>query len=233
MVILLKQKSVVYEAFRSMVKKFRQDTEHRKLREYIDLKTVKELKTVKHIEDFSPSQKQTDDYSIDLLGVEESIDYKQEGRVRGIDVLEKGTVLTLRVLINPEERYEDMLRVPIKEELIRHYFLFAIKLYLNSNSRKKFWNKSKIFEILDTIEIPRSVANIKMDMRNITDLMESFNQKMKKTIAKDFHDSIVQTFDIGTIERAILSTDKLIDLIIYQLYGLTQREQGIVEEFAR
>lgn len=233
MVILLKQKRVVYEAFQSMVKKFRQDTEHRKLREYIDLKTVKELKTVKHIEDFSPSQKQTDDYSVDLLGVEEPIDYKQDGRVRGIDVLEKGTVLTLRVLINPEEGYEDMLRIPIKEELIRHYFLFAIKLYLNSNSRKKIWNKSKIFEILDTIEIPRSVANIKMDIRNIMDLMESFNQKMQKTIAKDFHDSIVQSFDIGTTERAILSTDKLIDMIIYQLYGLTQREQGIMEEFAR
>lgn len=56
---------------------------------------------------------------------------------------------------------------------------------------------------------------------------------MEKTIAKDFDESIVQTFDIGTIERAILSTDKLIDLIIYQLYLLTQSEQGIVEEFAR
>ena len=62
---------------------------------------------------------------------------------------------------------------------------------------------------------------------------EAFNRKMEKTIAKDFDESIVQTFDIGTIERAILSTDKLIDLIIYQLYLLTQSEQGIVEEFAR
>lgn len=233
MVTLQKQKKAIYEVFQNMTRKFRQDTEYRKMRDYIDLRRVEELKTVKHIEDFDPAHKQTDDYTVDLLGVEELIDYKQEGKVMGVDVLEEGSVLVVRILLDPKKGYEEILRIPIQDNLIRQFFLFAIKLNLYRNSEKKFWSKNRVFEILDTIEIPRSVPNVKMDMKNIKDLMESFNQKMEKIIREDFHDSIMQTFKIDKIERSILLTDRLINVIIYQLYGLTEREQEIVEEFAR
>ena len=232
MVILVKQRRAFYETFQGMVKKFRQDASYGKLKEYIDLKTVQELKTVKRIEDFTDAQKQTNHYTIDLLGVEEAIDYKQEGKVAGVNVLEKENVIVLRVLLNSNEDYKDMLKIPIQEEFLRRYFLFAIKLFLHDNSEKKYWSKNKVFEVLDAIEIPRSVANIKTDVKNIKNLMEAFDQKMDDTIDKDFQGSIIQTYDIDLIERAIQSTDRLIDLLVYQFYGLTQREQEIVKEFA-
>jgi hypothetical protein len=233
MVILLNQRRVIYETFHSMVKKFRQDNDYKELKEYIDLKTVNKLKTVRHMEDFDPKEKQVDDYSVDLLGVEELIDYKRDGKVRGIKIIESGKALILSVFINAEEGYIDMLKIPIEDDIIRSFFLLAIKSYLERNSKKELWSKNKVFEVLETIKLPRSVPNIKSDVKNIKDLMKSFGQKIEGIIEKDFPNSILQTSSLNVIENAIEVTDHLIDSIIYQLYELTPREQEILKEFAR
>jgi len=231
MVILLKQKEVVFDTFNVMLKKFRQDAEYRPLREYVDIKMIREMKDIKNLESFSKGPEQTNNYYIELTGIRELIDYKQRGLVVKVNVKETKGAIMLSILTNSEKEYKDMLEIPINDEMILQYFLLAIKLDLRNNARRKFWSGSRIYEVLDRIMIPRSVPNIEKDVKNIKFLMESFNDTIKKIIASNFRSSFVQTYKITKIEKTISFTDKLIDMIVYQLYGLTEREQMIVEAF--
>ncbi len=233
MVILKRERKEIYEVFRAMIKKFEQDSESRKLMEYVNLATIRRLQTIRHIDDSDGTEKKDNNYSIDLLATKELIDYKQQGRVSGVDVTERNGSLVLKVITEPKGNYKEMLIIPIKDDLIRRYFLLSIKLNIYSNPNRKFWSKNKVFDVLDTISIPRSVNLIEKDTKNIKALMEAFYQRMVEVIGNDFKESLFPIPDVDMVERAISSTDKLIDLIIYQVYRLTPPEQEIIENFAR
>ncbi|MEA3378429.1 MAG: hypothetical protein U9Q69_02200 [Nanoarchaeota archaeon] len=84
-------------------------------------------------------------------------------------------------------------------------------------------------ELIKKIEIPVYVANVKMNIGKIKAVMKEFNSNTKDLWFKD--ESKKEKFNSLTeMEAKIRKTDKEIDEIVYNLYGISEEEKKIIEE---
>ena len=147
-----------------------------------------------------------------------------------MDCKEQGNFLILKVRLKGEKDFREMLKIYFEDELMMRFFYFSIKAYLLENERKRYWSKEEIWGVLDAIKIPRRVPNVDADVRNIKQLMKTFEEEYMKKLSKEFKKSPVKELNLTKIEEEIEKTDNQIDQKVYELYGLTEEEIGIVEK---
>ena len=228
MITLNKQKNELLRIFKDLIKKFRQDEEFKPLSDYYT--TKKSISLEDYTEDRAHRENEINKYRLNIIKSQELIDYKEEGKITKIDCEEKGNFLILRVRLEGEKDFRELLKIYFEDELMMRFFHFSIKTYLLEKERKKYWSKERIWEVLDEIKIPRSVPNVDTDARNIKQLMKTFEEAYMEKLSEEFKESPVKELNLTKIEEEIEKTDNQIDQKVYALYGLAEEEIGIIEK---
>lgn len=228
MLSLNKQKNELLNLFKDLIKKFRQDEKFKPLSDYYT--TKKSISLEDYTEDRAHRENEINKYRLNIVKSQELIDYKEVGKITKIDCEEKGNFLILRVRLEGEKDFRELLKIYFEDELMMQFFHFSIKTYLLEKERKKYWSKERIWEVLDEIKIPRSVPNVDTDARNIKQLMKTFEEAYMEKLSEEFKESQVKELNLNKIEEEIEKTDNQIDQKVYALYGLAEEEIGIIEK---
>lgn len=226
--IINKQKNELLNLFKDLIKKFRQSKDFRPLSYYYT--TKKTISLENFTENKEKDNYEINKYSINIVESQEVIDYKEKGKVIKIDCKEHNNFLILKVQLEDKKDFIDMLKIYFKDELMMRFFHFSIKAYLLENERKKYWSKEKIWGVLDEIKIPKSEPNNATDVRNIKQLMKTFEEAYQDKLSTEFKESPVKERNLTKIEEEIEKTDNQIDQKVYELYSLTEEEIEIIEK---
>jgi hypothetical protein len=228
MLVLNKQKYWLLVLFKDLVKKFRQDASG-----YEPLSNYYTTKKLILLEDYTGDKERrkatTNEYSIDMIKSEELIEYKKDGKVIKVDCEEQNNFIILKVRLEGETNFRNMLKIYFGNRLMRKFFHLAIRTYLSDNEKKKYWSKGKIWDILDEIKIPRYTQLKTKDAENSEELMKMIEEAYKEKLEGEFKESPVKDLDLTKIEKEIEKTDNEIDGRVYNLYGLTEEEISQIE----
>lgn len=159
-------------------------------------------------------------YGIDLAKTKKLIDADLGGKVTAIEVEDEGESLVLNAKYGDKEDFVSVIRIHIKDNELRKFFYYTMKIYLMEKIRTKNWGEGKIVDVvLNALEIPRFETNIEMDKGRIRKLMSEF-----------FKSSPIKDKSLSEVGKEIQRTDSLIDQKVYGLYGITESEIKIIEE---
>ena len=226
--IINKQKNALLNLFKDLIKKSRQSKDFRPLSYYYT--TKKTISLENYTENKEEGKYGINKYGINIVKSQELIDYKEKGKVIKIDCKEHNNFLILKVQLEDEKDFVDMLKICFEDDLVMRFFHFSINTYLLENERKKYWSKEGIWEVLDEIKIPRSEPNKTTDVKNIKQLMNIFEEAYQDKLSTEFKESPVKELNLTKIEEEIEKTDNQIDQKVYELYGLTEEEIEIIEK---
>ena len=225
------QKRSLFFLFGDLSNKFDQNRLLRPFSKYYAIERTPTLED--YTEEEVERRYSTSNYTMNIVKSMELIKHEEEGRVEKVKCDIEEEYLVLNVKIKGEADFRTMLKVYFEDALIKEFFELSIKSYLEENSRKRYWNKEKIWEVLDAIKIPKSVPNVDADIRNIKKLMKTFEEAYMKKLSEEFKESPVKELNLTKIEEEIEKTDNLIDQKVYELYELTEEEIEIVEKERR
>jgi len=155
-----------------------------------------------------------------------------KAKILSLDVKEEDNKLVIYMTNYNEEQdqlWEDIkaVKLAIKDEDVRKFLFFALKKYINGKGGRGF-GSGNLLELLKNIEVPVYVANVKMNIDKIKDVMKEFNHLTKDLWFKD--ESKKEKFkSLNELEAGIKKTDREIDEMVYDLYGITEEEKKIIE----
>jgi len=159
-------------------------------------------------------------YGIDLAKTKKLIDTNLGGKVTAIEVEDEGESLVLNAKYGDKEDFVSVIRIHIKDNELRKFFYYTMKIYLMEKVKTRMWGEGKIIDVvLNALEIPRFETNIEMDKGRIRKLMSEF-----------FKSSPIKDKSLSEVGKEIQRTDSLIDQKVYGLYGITDSEKKIIEE---
>jgi len=100
-----------------------------------------------------------------------------------------------------------------------------LKKYINEKKGRGF-GSGVILDMITKIPIPVYSSNAKMNLEKINKVMDDFEHE-----TKDLWKIDGKTYkNLTEIEDDIEKTDKEIDEMVYELYGITEDEKKIIEE---
>lgn len=145
-----------------------------------------------------------------------------EGKFKEFDVLEEGDWLVFKVgyLLKTKKGKETHIRnvrafrCRIADEKLRKFLYYSIKEY----TRPGKLGKGNIYEKLLKIKIPQFVPNAEKNKRIIDEIMTPFLEEVAKR---------------EKLEKEIEETDRTIDEMVYELYGLSEEEIKVIEGMER
>jgi len=141
-----------------------------------------------------------------------------EGKFKEFEILEEGEWLVFKVGYLLKTKKGEMpirnvraSRCRIADEKLRKFLYYSIKEYTTPGKL----GKGNIYERLLKIKIPQFVPNAERNKRIIDEIMVLFLEEVAKR---------------DKLEKEIEETDRTIDQMVYDLYGLTDEEIRIIEE---
>ncbi|MHA1665053.1 MAG: hypothetical protein ACTSVW_04405, partial [Candidatus Njordarchaeales archaeon] len=99
----------------------------------------------------------------------------------------------------------------IEDENLRKFLYYSIKEYITPGKV----GKGNIYERILKIKIPQFDSNEKENKKIIDKIMDSYLEEVSKS---------------NELKKEIEETDRIIDNMVYELYGLTEEEIKVVEE---
>lgn len=164
------------------------------------------------------------DYNINLAKMEKLVDDDKEAVPRRYRIHGGEDYLVLGVAY--DGKVEDVLKVYFDDQTIKEFFHLSI--YDDVAGKKRMYrSKKKILNtILADIRVPRSTRNKSEDLENMKALMKILDKEYEK----EFNDPRPS---LAELEEKIQEVDARIDELVYELYGLDDREKRIVEESLR
>jgi type I restriction-modification system DNA methylase subunit len=155
---------------------------------------------------------------------------KTKAKILDMDIKEENNKLiiyTTNVSLVQNKKFENIktIELTIKDDILRKFLYFSFKKYINGKKGRGF-GSGIILEIIKKIPIPVYVANVKMNFGKIKQVMREFEHETKnlwKINGKTYK-------TLTEIEEDIEKTDKDIDEMVYELYGITEKEKKIIEE---
>lgn len=165
--------------------------------------------------------KNAPDYNINLARMKKLVDDDKEVVPRRYRVHGGEDYLVLGVAY--DGKVEDVLKVYFDDQTIKEFFHLSIHDDV-AGKKRMYRSKKKILNtILTDIRVPRSTRNKSKDLENMKALMKILNREYEK----EFNDPRPS---LAELEEKIQEVDARIDELVYELYGLDDREKRIVEE---
>ena len=156
-----------------------------------------------------------------------------KAKIHSLDVKEEWDKLIIDITTSNEEQNQldesiKAVKLTIKDEDVRKFLFFALKKYINDKGGRGF-GSGNILELIKDLEVPVYVANVKMNIDKIKDVMKEFNHNSKDLWWRD--ESKKEKFkSLNELEAEIKKTDIEIDEMVYTIYGVTEEEKKIIEE---
>lgn len=148
----------------------------------------------------------------------------EEKEISKIYLKEKGKTLFFSIFA--DDKWEEALRLTVKDESLRLFIFYSIRKYLEENKRRKKWTTKSLTKVLDVIlgriEVPIfktkvNIYNAEHNLKMINLLIKEFKSKFKKKFSKG-------KIHLSQIEEEIQDTDNSIDALVFKLYGLNKNE---------
>ncbi|HEC88176.1 MAG TPA: hypothetical protein ENI52_02550, partial [Thermoplasmata archaeon] len=142
-----------------------------------------------------------------------------EGKIKEFEIIEEGEWLIFKVgyLFKSRKGKEVLIsnvkafKCRIEDENLRKFLYYSIKEYITPGKV----GKGNIYERILKIKIPQFDSNEKENKKIIDKIMDSYLEEVGKS---------------NELKKEIEETDRIIDNMVYELYGLTEEEIKIVEE---
>lgn len=141
-----------------------------------------------------------------------------------------GKTLFATLLYEPMCTYKTILNVKVGNKFLPKFILGILNSktigYIIKNTGSK--SKQELFprlsmKDLKKLPIPNAIPHQQENVSDLVDKMLSLNKKLSELGDKN-------TQERARLEEEIAKTDKEIDCLVYDLYGLTEEERKIVEE---
>ena len=138
-----------------------------------------------------------------------------------VEEVDNGLLIEARFQLNSEPtRRERVLKLTVKDEDIRRFLLYSIRLFVEDSREKEILGRGAdlLDVILNQVELNRLITNIEANVKAIHDLMSEFKAQAPTTCS------------ISELERQIWDKSKQIDEVIYSLYELDQESKDMLRE---
>lgn len=97
------------------------------------------------------------------------------------------------------------------------------------------WLERRIGARIDDLTNKTSIRNYhEYDLNTLLEVLRQNRRQLTKGLTRSLEEEIEREFNksmakLAPLKQRIIATDRLIDLIVYRLYGLTEEEIAIVE----
>jgi len=178
--------------------------------------------------DFAGAYYEHDEYRSDSIYRAGAADALARGTVTRVEVREVQNQLKIAVT---EETKGDLplISLEVPDQVFRRFLLFAVRSYLIENERKQIWSRGRLLAgTLSAVEVPvmdERAATYNID--KIHRFMNELRQRLtKKTtlVPADRLKSLEDILDLSKMEFELQQTEKQIDDLVFQLYGITSSE---------
>jgi hypothetical protein len=165
-------------------------------------------------------------------------------------LLEKGKVLFERCLAKNDflcvTSFVDhcLKQMPEQADVVHDLLAFLAQRMIELNKKKRAeirsfleWLEATVGAKVDNLKNKTSLGHYHEG--NLENLLETLKENRKalkvNPVSKDFYDALKSAFQesmakLAPLEKKLATTDRLIDLIVYKLYDLTDEEVTLVEK---
>lgn len=154
-------------------------------------------------------------------------DANKRGTVTGIAIREEGDELVLHVDVE-EGGTTRLTALQIPDETLRHFLLLSLRLNLLANGRKQIWTRGRLLEgTLKALTVPvLDEVAAQTNIARIHEFMDELEQRINMALNTypGSSTSVDRTWNLAQLESALHETDRRIDEIVYQLYGITSSD---------
>jgi hypothetical protein len=128
---------------------------------------------------------------------------------------------TIQITAQVADDWKPVVDMTVVDQKLRLFILYGIRQFLRDNSRKRKWGEGKLLALtLETIQVPVFLSHGVHDVDTQLRTLKLVLAEMKK------HSPLLNPTEL---ERNITATDRQIDQLVYELYGLTKEEISLVE----
>ncbi|KXB01841.1 hypothetical protein AKJ44_02080 [candidate division MSBL1 archaeon SCGC-AAA261F17] len=141
----------------------------------------------------------------------------------------EGDSVLISVRYKDKSNYREVLDLHFEDAALKEFFFLALK---RNEGDKNYRSEKPVFETtMGDMTVPKSSETDLIDenVEAFQTLMEVLRKEFEKKVSKKWENSSVKKLDLTRIERAIEETDRDIDRVVYDLYGLTEEEVETVE----
>ncbi|MBI4769659.1 MAG: hypothetical protein HY784_04420, partial [Chloroflexi bacterium] len=127
----------------------------------------------------------------------------------------------LLVQAEVDREWRDLARLETPDGDLRRFLLLSLRAYLAENRRKRVWVKrGPIYRgVLTALRAPVLGRTAEENLAGVARLMQETRARLPDP----------DWLDHSQIEQSLRETDREIDALVYQLYGLTEAEIAVVE----
>ena len=155
------------------------------------------------------------------------------GVVTGIAIDEDEERLAVRV--NVETAGETpLVSLRVENKDLRRFLLLSLRADLHTKRRKKKWSRGRLLRgALNALEVPVLVeTSASANLDAIADLMAEVRRRAAERLAEELGERASELNDplaLSHIEATLAATDRQIDTLVYELYGLSPEEIAVIE----
>ncbi|MEZ4511158.1 MAG: N-6 DNA methylase [Chloroflexota bacterium] len=153
-----------------------------------------------------------------------SADAIATGTVTAITVRQVGSQLRFTIT-EAESGTLPLITLEVPDPDFRHFLFLSLRTDLLANERKQIWVRGRLLGgTLTALTVP--VLNEAVGATNLAQIRQ-FMQELRHYAARAWGtDSlpVADILDLGAVEAELEQTDQQIDTLVFQLYGITDRE---------
>jgi type I restriction-modification system DNA methylase subunit len=156
-----------------------------------------------------------------------------KAKLPSVDIKEDREKLKIYVTINDESKKRlksniKAIELTIEDEEVKKFLFLSLKKTIDDKGGRGF-GTGNILNLLKKMYVPFYVTNAKMNIEKIKEIMKEFNHNTKDLWWKS--ENKKERFNSLTeMEEEIEKTDREIDELVYELYGITKEEKKIIED---
>ncbi|MCA9963481.1 MAG: N-6 DNA methylase [Anaerolineales bacterium] len=154
-------------------------------------------------------------------------DANAKGTVTSITVREVGSQIRFTIT-EAEAGTIPLITLELPDPDFRHFLFLALRADLLANERKQIWARGRLLAgTLTALTVP--VLNEAVGVANLAQIrqfMQELRHRVTRAWGKEASEPLpaADILDLGAIETELEQTDQQIDTLVFQLYGITDRE---------
>lgn len=144
-----------------------------------------------------------------------------------VDLKEDSVLISVRY--KDESDYEKVLDLHFESDTLKEFFFLALK---RNEGNKDYRSEKPVFETtMEDLTVPKSTETKLIDenVKDFKTVMDVLKKNFEKKVSEEWNSNFISELNLTKIEHEIEQTDKAIDRIVYDLYGLTDEEIETVE----
>jgi type I restriction-modification system DNA methylase subunit len=158
-----------------------------------------------------------------------------QSKISSLDIHEEGDKLNIYLsTVDPGKKSNEKIKaitLTIIDDELRKFLFFSLKKIIDDKGGRDF-GTGNLLESIKKIYVPQFIVNINMNLAKIKEVMKEFKLRTNELWWKD--DSRKDRFDSLTeIEIEIENLENKINNLVYELYGITDKEKSIIEEITK